>query len=577
MDKRLKKQSKKLFIQILAITVSAWLVASAAYAIIRLNSEKVNIEKNGLRTLSKIVYEVNFNSDANMDVRELSMAMTGCLNVVNDGEHKDYNSQIIIRDVSNNENYNLKLVDTTGKIYAKFGYTTDNPDSSDMDYGYIDRNVLEKLIDKEQYQKISEYLNTKRNDEKYYEIICTKFYMSMDSSFIPKELQIVLTEQDNTWYIDDQPVETFELNPETTMKHEIGDFNLSKGPYSCNKMTRNVIPTEFFLNKINDDIIGSLTKEQINQTSNNNIIQLDLFNYVFLAGEVLNYNVYTFSDGDLTDDNVSLYTITDIPLQLQYAKRVNILESCINDLLIGFAVLLGFFSVIAAIIFVMMRKMLKNQLIFEQKRIDVTNAMAHDIKTPLFIIGGYAQSLKENINNEKKYYFADKIIEQTNEVNTLVHNMLNLGKLDSCNIKLNRTDFDLFELIEEICINYVLLPDNKDITVAHMGNNIINADRELIKSAIENLIDNSVKYSAKNSEIKIEVYDRVLTISNNCESITKSDLKQIWQPYVRKDKNHRQDGNGLGLSIVKSILDLHGIEYNTKLKSNIFSITVFFI
>lgn len=577
MDKRLKKQSKKLFIQILAITVSAWLVASAAYAIIRLNSEKVNIEKNGLRTLSKIIYEVNFNSDASMDVQNLKRAMTGCLNVVNDGEHKDYNSQIIIRDVSDNENYNLKLVDTADKIYTKFGYTTDNPDSSDMDYGYIDRNVLEKLIDKEQYQKISKYLNKKRNDDKYYELICTKFYVGTGFSFIPKELQIVLTDEDNTWYIEDEPVETFELNSETTMKHEIGDFNLSNGPYSCNKMIRNVIPSDFFLNKINDDIIGSLTKEQINQTSNNNIIQLDLFNYVFFAGEVLNYNNYTFSNGDLTDDSISVYTSNVIPLQLQYAKRVNIIESCINDLLIGFAVLLGFFSVIAAIIFVMMRKMLKNQLIFEQKRIDITNAMAHDIKTPLFIIGGYAQSLKENINNEKKYYFADKIIEQTNEVNTLVHNMLNLGKLDSCNIKLNRTDFDLFELIEEICINYVLLPDNKDITVAHRGDNMINADRELIKSAIENLIDNAVKYSAKNSEIKIEVYDKALTISNYCESITKSDLKQIWQPYVRKDKNHRQDGNGLGLSIVKSILDLHGIEYNTKLKSNIFSINVFFI
>ena len=99
--------------------------------------------------------------------------------------------------------------------------------------------------------------------------------------------------------------------------------------------------------------------------------------------------------------------------------------------------------------------------------------------------------------------------------------MLNFSKIDSCNIKLNRTVLDLFETMQETAKKYTALPDNK-----------------------------------------------TLSVSNQAE------LKQLWQTYFRKDKSRTQKGNGLGLSVVKSILDLHETKYYVEMNAQriVFSI-----
>ena len=103
---------------------------------------------------------------------------------------------------------------------------------------------------------------------------------------------------------------------------------------------------------------------------------------------------------------------------------------------------------------------------------------------------------------------------------------------------------------------------------------MICADRELMETVIQNLIDNAVKYSLPETEITIEVNGNTLSVSNQTEPLTKSELKQLWQPYYRKDKSRSKKGNGLGLSIVKSILDLHEAKYIVEMTGNILTITV---
>ena len=246
---------------------------------------------------------------------------------------------------------------------------------------------------------------------------------------------------------------------------------------------------------------------------------------------------------------------------MQYAKEVDILDSCKTDLAFGVCAIFGFFLTIGAILCVMIWKTVKAQMIQEQKRLDLTNALAHDIKTPLFVISGYAYSLKEDIDENERELYLDKIIEQTDEVNSLVHRMLNFSKLDSYAMTLSKTEFDLGAMAESIAENYTALPDNKRLVCTRSGDNRIAADKELIRTALQNLIDNAVKYSLPDSEIQIDVTEKTITVSNESEPMTKSELRQIWQPYYRKDKSRHQKGNGLGLSIVKSILDLHKASY----------------
>ncbi len=216
------------------------------------------------------------------------------------------------------------------------------------------------------------------------------------------------------------------------------------------------------------------------------------------------------------------------------------------------------------------------QIIQEQKRTELTNALAHDIKTPLLVISGYAYSLKENIDDNERDSYIGKILEQTEDINGMVHKMLDLSKLDSYSVKLNRVEFDLYELVKSVVDKYVMLPDGKSFSITRNGKNNVFADKELIKTAVENLVDNALKYSPKNSVIEITVNNDSFMIKNPCENLTKSDLKDISKAYVRKDKSRHQKGNGLGLSIVESILNLHNAKSSIKLENDnyVFSVSL---
>lgn len=558
MEKQLKRQRKKLALRVFAIILSVWIIVSAVYVVIRINNEKSYIQSNLSASLRLVEQDIASSSGTGVSPKHLTNTLLFNTNYAdkNDIPVKDLKSQIVLCDYDSGK----RLADTCGKLNVEFGIQT-GVESFNVDYGFIDRNRLVKSISKKQLSKIFSYLNSPPQEKKYYELICTKFYMDVYGEIVPKEVQIVLTEEENVWYAQDEPVETFKLNTEPKID------SASEELLKCSQMRRNVIPNDFLLDSVSsEDIIGKIDKKQLQIGTV--ALQLDLFNYIFYSCDYVNYNPNMF--------DVRAYENNLKPYILRYARQVNVFDSCKADLYSGVSVAFLFFLVIGVILYVMIWKFIKNQLLHEQKRIELTNALAHDIKTPLFVISGYAQSLKENINNEKKDRFADRIICKTDEVNSLVHKMLSLGKLSSYEVKLNLSDFDLYELTEEVLKDYINLPDNKEIIVTHSANSLIKADKALIKTVLENLIDNGVKYSAPDSVIKINVIGKEFLISNKCESLTKPNLKQIRQPYIRKEKSRYYEGSGLGLSIVKSILDLHKAEYRAKYKDGEFIFTMSF-
>ena len=241
------------------------------------------------------------------------------------------------------------------------------------------------------------------------------------------------------------------------------------------------------------------------------------------------------------------------------------LEGCIRNILIATGILFLFFLIIGVILTVMMWRTLKMQIVEEQKRRDMTNALAHDIKTPLFILSGYAGNLKENVQTDKREHYADVIVEQTEEVNRRVNRMLELSKLDSPNLKLNKTDFDLIELTAEILSNYEVLPDGKsiDFTVnTPDGKCIITADRDLMKRAIENLVDNAVKYANYGTTIKVVVGKESVVITNHCANakglaIRNSESNSNLKEYYNTKWKYKHIQSGFGLPITEYIMTLH--------------------
>ena len=280
-------------------------------------------------------------------------------------------------------------------------------------------------------------------------------------------------------------------------------------------------------------------------------------------------------------ENGDLVKIPDNPVQyvmknvsIRYAKQINLLDYCSDTLIIGVCALFLFFLIIGLILSIMMCKVIKTQLSEEEKRREVTNALAHDIKTPLFIISGYAQNLKENVNSEKREHYADKIIERTNEVNELVHKMLDFTRLERLDSDIVKEPVDLYLLTKEISEKFSDSKIENEIRINKNGDSVITGNRELLTRALTNLLENAVRYSDENTPVIIDIDNSAISFSNTCSSITQEDIKHLTQPYYRGEKNRQSKGNGLGLSIVKSIVDIHNFTLDITLKDNVITFMI---
>ncbi len=524
------------------VLLAVWLTVSVCYCTFCLYNEYTNAQNAVLSKQTNLERAFNNKSEINQKYK-YNTVPSGALfkelsGFIDEGLLKDSNSQLVV--IENDTG--TVIADTAGeKEIVKLGYKYEGYNS--IGYGLIDLQKIRDSLTDEQFKEITDYLTIKRNDGKKYELVCTKFQF-VYYDVIPLELKVIINSGSDMWYISDEIVASYPLDENTVARVEI---------LECNDMLRNTIPTDLLLNKTyNEDYIGQLTDEQLEKSFDK--ISTGFLNYVFYFSEV---NQLKTGEDETTD------------ILIRFAKHVNLGKECNRRILIGVSVIFLFFFLIALVLCFMIWKMVKSQIIQEKKRADLTNALAHDIKTPLFVISGCAYSMKDGIDGDERGDYLDKIINQTDNINEMVHKMLNLSKLDSYMMKLNKTDFDLFALVEEVCENYVHLPDGKQLLLSHSGDNTVNADRELIKTAVQNLTDNAVKYSTPQGVIKVEVTGKRLVISNPSEPLSKAEIKQLWEPYARKDKSRSKSGNGLGLAIVKSILDLHKAKYGMYMKASV--------
>ena len=544
MKDRFKKQRNMLIQKIILIMLAVWLITSAVFCAVRLNMEKTNIQNRELTNLAHAKQVLIAGNGSFEAVNRAFLESTDFINN-NNISGSSYNSQFIITDRITDK----LIADTAGTIAVRFSVKQGDDSAFDV-IGLLDYDLIQNALSEAELDEIIKLLNTKRDDGNYYELICTKLQMS-NSLFIPLELKIVLVNGTDTRFTLDDNVAVFGLEENKIKDNEM---------FYSSDIKRNTIPTEFITDKkYNPDLISLLSKEEKDQATA--VVSAGGLDVILYASDFLNYDNSSYDSPD--DDWV-----------IQYAKRANLFDSCKFDLAIGVCMIFLFILIIAVILCVMIWHNVKAQNIQEQKRLDLTNKLAHDIKTPVFVISGYAYSLKEDIDRNERDFYIDNIIEEADEINDLVQKMLNFSKLDSYTMKLNKTEFDLFEAVQKTAEKYTALPENKTIALTQSGDNMICADRELMETVIQNLIDNAVKYSLPETEITIEVNGNTLSVSNQTEPLTKSELKQLWQPYYRKDKSRSKKGNGLGLSIVKSILDLHEAKYIVEMTGNILTITV---
>lgn len=202
--------------------------------------------------------------------------------------------------------------------------------------------------------------------------------------------------------------------------------------------------------------------------------------------------------------------------------------------------------------------------------------VSHDLKTPLTMIKAYAEMTRDlnGDNKEKRDQNCTTIIEEADRLTLLVNDILALSKMQTGNEKLQIEVFDLHLMILDVLNKFNYLTDI-NFVYKNTKNYFVQADKQKIYQVLVNLITNATNYVGEDSQVIIEVTstkrDFVLVkIQDHGKGIKKEEQEYIWDKYYQVNKQYSRNygGTGIGLSIVKNILELHHVKYGVTSNKN---------
>lgn len=199
----------------------------------------------------------------------------------------------------------------------------------------------------------------------------------------------------------------------------------------------------------------------------------------------------------------------------------------------------------------------------EDKRQQFVAAASHDLKTPLALIGGYAEAIAQDISPEENARYLAAIEQETGRMNSLVREMLDYTRLDRTAELEHRTTVDLSALVHSLLDEYAPLFEHRRLTADIADGVRIRGDETLLRRAFGCLIENAAKYSPENGRVTVtlrQAQAALLTVENDCDPIPENELPRLFEMFYRGDKaRSRTGGHGLGLAITQKILALHGL------------------
>lgn len=206
----------------------------------------------------------------------------------------------------------------------------------------------------------------------------------------------------------------------------------------------------------------------------------------------------------------------------------------------------------------------RNYEIF-QYRLKTTNAMAHDLKTPLAAIAGYAESLSYHIGKDKQEYYADKIEDKVSQMTLMINNILEFSKSEALTGKVTTADVDIGAVIAEIIADNEITIKARNLKIEYDRKEVIvKTDKEIFKQALSNLIGNAVVHSKEGTVIEIS-YDKDSIEIVNTANEKIDDIKSIREPFVKGNDSRGNNGSGLGLAIAENNLAM--LKYKLELKT----------
>ena len=209
----------------------------------------------------------------------------------------------------------------------------------------------------------------------------------------------------------------------------------------------------------------------------------------------------------------------------------------------------------------------------EQLRKELIANISHELKTPLGIVKGFAEGLQDGVADDKRERYLSYIVNETDRMNALIMDMLELSKFEVKAIQLTLRSVSITNLIQHVVdsFSHQLEFKNLQYKLYKEKELFVNVDARRIEQVVLNLLSNAIRHAEENSVITIRIErtstKKVVTIIENTgPPIAADDLSRLWDQFYRveQSRDRKSGGTGLGLAIVKHILELHGSEFGVE-------------
>ncbi|MBE6859185.1 MAG: HAMP domain-containing histidine kinase [Ruminococcus sp.] len=322
-----------------------------------------------------------------------------------------------------------------------------------------------------------------------------------------------------------------------------------------------------------EEVIDKVEKGYVIKTNNYGSISYsghDDINERMENGEITSYSQkelgtsFYISHRAINSDTDNAYIIYLFhPLEITFRNNI---KKYITSLIV--------FILLEIFVVIVMRKLYSNRMKYELMRRDLTRSIAHDLKTPLAITKAYTENW-EYIDEKDRHRYAERLHSEIDNTASIINDMINMSKFDSKqDLKLEKVE--LRSMVSEILERMKPIISERELDVRFFTDKddemySVLADPKMIRIAINNFITNAVKYAE--STITVELYSNKkkikFVIGNDGKTISKKDIRKIWEPFYKGDKarTDRIGSSGMGLAINSSILRLHKAKHKCTSKN----------
>lgn len=210
----------------------------------------------------------------------------------------------------------------------------------------------------------------------------------------------------------------------------------------------------------------------------------------------------------------------------------------------------------------------------EEMRNEFLENVSHELKTPIALIQGYAEGLKDGVNDdaESRDFYCDVIMDEAMKMNQMVKNLLTLNQLEFGDEDISFERFDLAALIRGVLQSMEILAQQDELKIIFRQESPVYvwADEFKTEQVVRNYVSNAFHHASGDKVIEVKIQRESkkarTSVFNTGTPIPEEDLKHIWEKFYKVDKAHTREygGNGIGLSIVKAIMESFHQEYGVK-------------